>query len=223
MKKLILFIGIFLGGVPFAQSQSVESPKKWEIGIRLMNIGDATDMQFDYHGFFPNIFSGAHLKRYFGNSVIRGSVGTTQRSFRPDQSGICFDCPYTGYGSLKGGIVKVGFERFQRMGKFEPYAAVDIFAGYYSYSMEGITTRPSVDFETRKIRSSVGLSPTLGVRFRFSPTISVNAETALNYGYYQFHQTRIFSSPDFENRIEATSEMRSEFILLNALSFNIGF
>ena len=223
MKKFILFIVIFLGGVHFAQSQSVETPKKWEIGIRLMNIGDATDMQFDYHGFFPNIFSGVHLKRYFGNGAIRGSAGSTQRSFRPDQTGICFDCPYTGYGSLKGGIVKAGYERFKRFGKFEPYAAVDIFAAYYTFSKEGIVFRSRVNFAVQKIRSSIGLSPTLGVRFRFSPTISVNAETALNYGYYQFHRTVIFNSPDFDNRIEATSDMRSEFILLNALSFNIGF
>lgn len=228
MKRILVpfFFFITLSAHVFGQCPPPQVAN--EIGTRLFSLNDASGLgpaNAPGQAYHPTLLSGIHFKHYNEVGAFRLSFGYMSARNRIDAGNDCTDC-LSSDSNGAGGMVKIGYERFTFVGPFEPYIAVDAFISYDQYTSDVQGFGISGDYQEYSIRNNrtgVGVSPSIGLRFFFSYSLSLGAETSLNAGLYMHKTTRNTVSPIPENRTDENNGFGWEYHPVNSLSLNVMF
>ena len=223
--RLLLFVGTASAGITlicpaFGQQDNASLPKN-ELGISLLSyaLRPSSNLLFD-KTFYVHPFRGISYKRHVGWSAIRLAVARQKLSKRqpvPDN--------WTNEGDYVATIIKVGWERSFTSGRLGPYAATDIIGvkSYENGSARGGIVGFYQAFEVDRL--GLGVSPTLGLRYRPLRWLSLFAETSLDVVYSRRRSNFIQLSPEtaHPNTISTTADFEGKFNPLSTLVINVVF
>lgn len=227
MKRisLLLLLGFMMTSL-LLQAQCPPPQVANEVGTHLFSFkpGGAITQGLE-NGYRPTLLSGLHFKHYNEVGAFRMSFGYMKAHFSQEGGADCADCLDID-GDGYGGIFKIGYERFTFLGPMEPYVALDVFASYETAQSHitgtGITGQYQ-DYFNEQNRTGVGLSPSIGLRFFFSYSVSLGAETSLNAGLYMNKNTQNRTLPEPEFYIREDNGFDWEWHPVSSLSLNVMF
>lgn len=128
-------------------------------------------------------------------------------------------------GDYEATIIKVGWERSFSSGRLSPYAAADLMGIRSSAvgALGGGIVANCREFVTN--RRGLGLSPTLGLRYRPLRWLSVFAETSLDiiYARYQSNYTQTWPEVTNPNYTVNMTVFEGKFNPLSTLVINVTF
>ena len=223
--RLPLLIGIAsilitLACPVFGQQDNASLPKN-ELGISLLSYASrpSSNILFD-KTFYAHSFRGISYKRHIGRSAVRLAVARQQLSKRqpvPDN--------WTSEGDYEATIIKVGWERSFTSGRLSPYAATDIIGvkSFEDGSAGGGIVGTYYEFQTDQL--GLGLSPTLGLRYRPLRWLSVFAETSLDiiYARRRSDYTQLWPETTNPRTTKNTAGFEGKFNPLSTLVINVTF
>lgn len=226
MKRisLLLFLGLLFANLTQAQCPPPQVAN--EIGTHLVSLRPANSITQGLQSTYqPTLLSGIHFKHYNEVGAFRMSFDYAKRHFAQSAGNDCADCLNID-GDGYGGYFKIGYERFTFVGPMEPYAALDVFISYERAEAKVNGTGISgvyQDYLDLRNRTGVGLSPAVGLRFFFSYSLSLGAETSLNAGLFMNKNTKNTSLPAPEYFVREDNGFGWEWHPLSSLSLNVMF
>ena len=222
LPLLISIATIFITlAYPAFGQQDNASLSKNELGISLLSYASrpSSNILFD-KTFHAHSFRGISYKRHIGQSAVRLAVARQQLSKRqpvPEN--------WTSEGDYEATIIKVGWERSFTSGRLSPYAATDVIGikSFANGSAGGGIVGTYHDFEVDRL--GLGLSPTLGFRYRPLRWLSVFAETSLDiiYSRYRGDYVRIWPEAPNPRFANDTAGFEGKFNPLSTLVINVTF
>lgn len=164
---------------PALRTSLKSTQNRWEVGYELLPL---------VSGSFPQEFVLKLHSRRNNGQALRLRVGldsytTIARSSRfvsAAPSNIKVPRTYNQFG----GHIRFGTERNKSFGKLGLIYGVDLIAQHaktYDESADG--TNPNLSYVNTALNDEIGLSPLLGVKYRFTPRISLSLEATLNLVY----------------------------------------
>ncbi len=215
MKTLLSLVSIILISVPlFAQIEEsapteVEpSPYriyKHELGFGIIGGGDVRQQFWALPGL---------TYRYFlPNGAIRVMVGGTLNQNTTGGGG------FTNTNTTYGFVTRVGYQYHVMLGRFMPRIGCDLSGGLFEENWNSGTPEKNLN------RSfAVGLSPTIGMEFWFSPKFSMALDTRFDVSFRDY--TSEYSYIDWQTGQPITTVTRARGINTTVgpiSSFTFGF
>ncbi len=206
---------------PAFGQQDTASPPKNELGISLLSYASQPGSNIGFNQtFYAHSLRGVSYKRHFGRSAVRLAFARQQLSKRQDVPE-----DWNSGGDYQATIIKIGWEKSLYSSRLSPYAAADLMGikSLADGSAGGGITGTYHDFETDRL--GLGLSPTLGLRYRPLRWLSVFAETSLDiiYSRYQNDYTQTWSETANRRYTENTTGFEGKFNPLSTLVVNVTF
>lgn len=159
-------------------------------------------------------------KRHVGQSAVRLSLAGRQLTRRqpvPEN--------WNSEGDYEAVLIKIGYERTLTPHRLSPYVAADLVGikssaeGFFGGGFLGIYR----DFEVDQL--GIGLSPTLGLRYRPLRWLSLFAETSLDILFSRYRSQYVRTWPEIPNprSTENTTGFGGKFHPLSTLVLNVTF
>ena len=163
---------------------------------------------------------GISYKYHFNKCAFRAGLdfNTDNNTFRQTSSSSPSYSANSTHLSVSRFGARVGMERKKNLGKSQMFAGSDLF--FESFTSKFITSSEDYSF----FRSSVGISPLIGVRYSLSKLISFSAETKLNIAYNSqtINDTNIGASSSSSSTYKG-SGMSVKINPISQLAINIHF
>jgi hypothetical protein len=197
------------------QSKNSGKTLRNEIGANLFNMHEVL---INFNSLTPsyqvNYANGFMYKRHQDKFSIRVGFDYLEHAYKYNASDT------TGYNNNKGKSFsknfRAGLEKTLIFKKLQIFAAADLFVSQSRYNgiSEGVNGIVAYAIPYSFNVFSFGISPALGIKYRFMRRFSVTAETSLSPMYYQTSKSDAYDS-------ESNSAVL--FNPLRALSFNYHF
>lgn len=192
MKRLLYVTALLtISTIAIAQDSG---NKKHEIGLSMYSLTNVVNFTSDGDSFFnylpQNNFANAILYKYHWQKVaLRVNVNYKFKNFPDDVNPNELIEGELSYGKIWSMGAKVGIERKFGNAKWQPIIAVDAFYNYGKNTARpyyrGGPTIDLVNIPGPTISHSGGISPSLGVVYRFIPSLSIRLETNALLGWYK--------------------------------------
>ncbi|MGB3586775.1 MAG: hypothetical protein WBA23_09555 [Tunicatimonas sp.] len=218
---LISSIIILLSTCPAFGQQSASSWPSNELGISLISYASRPSGHLRFERtFYAHPLQGVSYKRHLGRSAIRLSVARQELTKRQSNQ-----ASWSSEGSYEATLVKIGWERSFTANGFSPYAGIDLMGIQSSSegSFGGGITAAYYGFTAE--RRGLGVSPTVGVRYRLLRWVSLFAETALDvfYAHRRGDYTQIGPSTIPSNYPEVDKGFEGKFNPVATFAINVAF
>lgn len=225
LKNLSLMLSATLALTTFANpvhgQQGSASLGKNELGINLLSYAGRPSGSIAFsQSFYAHPFSGISYRRHIGQSAIRLALARHELSQPQSVFGT-----WISEGDYEATLIKLGWERSFSTKSFSPYAATDLI-GIKSVAVGnegGGIVANAREFVTDRL--GVGLSPTLGIRYRPLRWLSFFAETSLDiiYSRQRSHYTQVLPETVNPRYSEVDTGFATQFNPLSALVINVVF
>ncbi len=224
-KNLSLMLSATLALITFANpvhgQQGSASVGKNELGINLLSYAGRPSSSIAFRrSFYAHPFAGISYRRRIGQSAIRLALAHYELS----QQQSVFST-WTSEGNYESTVIKLGWERSFSTKSLSPYVATDLI-GIQSSAVGnegGGIVASAREFVTNRL--GVGLSPTLGIRYRPLRWLSFFAETSLDiiYSRQRSDYTQVLPETANPRYTEVDTGFAAPFNPLSALVINVVF
>lgn len=167
-----------------------------EFGINAFNLHEELiNFYSEKVNYVPTAFTGFNLKRHFDNFSLRGSYTYSQHkyTFRLDDEMNFNQNTGNGYNH----DFRIGIEKTFHVSKLQYFAGVDVVfnSGKYNGITEGFGDfQPYYKLPYNFATKYYGLSPMVGIKYRFSQLLSASMETGLQIVSYTTNQSSLYQS-----------------------------
>ena len=196
LRSNLLALLAFLIFTPIAKAQmcpcefgkdSTIKPLRYEIGINGFTYNEQLiNFSWNRSYFQKNYIPGIKIKRHFDHFSARLGFDYTEAKYELETSGVMYWNKNIGSNYSK--TLKLGIEKTVLNNAFQIFVAADLVLLSSNYS--GITEgwgdiAPYYKFPYNFKLNALGISPSLGIKYRPIERISISLETSLSILYWQ--------------------------------------
>ena len=196
LRSNLLPLLAFLILTPIAKAQmcpcefgkdSTIKPLRYEIGINGFTYNEQLINFYSNRSYFQkNYIPGIKIKRHFDHFSARLGFDYTEAKYELETSGVMYWNKNIGSNYSK--TLKLGIEKTVLNNAFQIFVAADLVLLSSNYS--GITEgwgdiAPYYKFPYNFKLNALGISPSLGIKYRPIERISISLETSLSILYWQ--------------------------------------
>ena len=203
MKKIKLFIGLSLI-VSFSYSQTDSKEEvfsKHEISVFAENFLVKNQIYYGAYGPYYQNYEvdysqiGIGYRFHFKKSAIRSRVSFGS-SNRTQDNGV--SNKYT-YSSLFSDVA-LGYELHLNKGKSQLFYGADLNFSFSHNKGETNYSDRDLQYDNKSLTTGFGISPLIGIKYHFTPTISASTEVRVNVNYFKTENTNSSNQDPEENK-----------------------